>query len=551
MNSAGGEFLPWYRRNPEIFEQEKEVLVARGFRLDEEHLRKYEIVQFRGRLDCAGDRDIVIAYSDAFPSWPPSAWDEADGPVLSRHQRLSNRHFCLFGVERIRWSANKGAADVISEIETLFAEFGPEKKSLSPDVVPEPITASLSYTPDLCALVPPGVSAFAGDHGSGSIILRYGRGGNHEAPAQAIVLTLNIAGSIWNCSPAYKGLALQQPNMATGGAIVFAGQPTLDDLKRAAAGYFKAHPAHKRNQEQWLALLFPEQSESAEGSRVAWVLIRCRNGQQQAVRTYVYRPGDRWVRAKGMNMLSTKKILMIGCGCLGSKIAVNFAATGATNFGLLDCDLHEPDNSVRHELGISSFGQPKARALLKRMQEVNPEIEAEIFAYHIGGAQQPFETDRKVLERFAESDIVINTTGNHGVSRWMDECCFRFGVPGVFVSVTNGAWGGEIVRVIPGKTACWLCWKEAYESSPPPGEPSPAIFGPGCDQPSFTGTSYECGIVADAACCMIAETLLGSTVAKIEGDYIRWTNRNADRYEFRSEKLKVPHGTACQLCKAA
>jgi molybdopterin/thiamine biosynthesis adenylyltransferase len=295
-------------------------------------------------------------------------------------------------------------------------------------------------------------------------------------------------------------------------------------------------------------LLFPEQSGSTEGSRLAWALIRCRNGQQQAVRTYVYRPDDRWVRAKGMNMLTTKKILMIGCGCLGSKIAVNLAATGAKDFGLLDCDLHEPDNSVRHEVGISSFGKPKARALLERMQEVNPEVDAEIFTYHIGGVQQ-FEADRKVLQRFAESDVVINTTGNHGVSRWMDECCFRFAVPGVFVSVTNGAWGGEIVRVVPGKTACWLCWKEAYESSAPAGAAGPAIFAPGCDQPSFTGTTYECGIVADAACCLIADTLDG--VAKVKGDYIRWTTRSADEYEFRSDILAVPRSSACRLCKAA
>jgi ThiF family len=549
MSEAGGRFLPWYRRNPHIFEQEKRILLDRGFRLDEELLAKDGIVTFTGRLEVDPEREIVLAYSDAFPSWPPSALDRSTKPVLRRHQRANDRHFCLFGFNRAGWCASMGAAEVLAEIEGLIRDFSQDISPSATDTAPEPTTTSIPYAYDIVVMVPPGVSDFDSPVEKttvGSIILRHDRSGGDGLPAQGVVMALNIGGRVWNCAPAYKSLALRHTQMVTANAIVLPGAPGLDDLRRVSVEFFQNRAARKQPKEEWLALLFLEQSGVIHGTRLTWLFVRRRKEQQQTVRTYVYRPSERWSRTPGLTMISDKKVLLIGCGCLGSKIGTSLAASGVGDFGLLDYDLYDPNNVVRHEVGIAHFGQPKARALVDRLKDINPAIACRVFAYQVGGIQV-FAEDERVMKEFAAADIVVNTTGDHGVSRWMDECCYRFGVPGIFVSVTNGAWGGEIVRVIPGDTACWLCWKAAYEHDAPAGAEEAQLFAPGCDQPTFTGTTYECGIVADAGCCMVVDTLLNRR--EIDGDYIRWRGRNANSYLFRGEVLRVPRG--CGLCKAA
>lgn len=65
--------------------------------------------------------------------------------------------------------------------------------------------------------------------------------------------------------------------------------------------------------------------------------------------------------------LENKRVTIVGCGSLGSKIAANLAASGVNRFNLVEYDYYEPLNSVRHELGVEWFGINKAKALLSRL----------------------------------------------------------------------------------------------------------------------------------------------------------------------------------------
>ena len=153
----------------------------------------------------------------------------------------------------------------------------------------------------------------------------------------------------------------------------------------------------------------------------------------------------------------------------------------------------------------------------------------------------------------ASASIVVDSTGDHAVSRYLNDICGDLKVPQVYATVTNGAWGGEIVRVIPGKTACWMCWLKEYYQPQPSGEPAPeqGVFAPGCDQPTFTGTSYDINIVAGLACSMIVDTLLIDDAAHkhFAGNYIRWELRNPQGEFSPTIKVLPTHQhQGCPFC---
>jgi molybdopterin/thiamine biosynthesis adenylyltransferase len=180
---------------------------------------------------------------------------------------------------------------------------------------------------------------------------------------------------------------------------------------------------------------------------------------------------------------------------------------------------------------MDQFGLPKVLALYQRLLGFNPEIAGHIDAVYVAvGGTNRVEDEQKLLATIASADLVIDTTGSHAVSRFINELSYELGIPALYASVTNGAWGGEIVRVLPPETACWMCWFSQYEFSRPPSEPEPGlgIFAPGCNQPTFTGTSYETGIVANMSAWMAAETLLRGEPGHKDfgGDYLRWEARS-------------------------
>ncbi len=69
-----------------------------------------------------------------------------------------------------------------------------------------------------------------------------------------------------------------------------------------------------------------------------------------------------------------KRVLLLGCGSLGSPVAELLARSGVGELHLLDKETFEPENCGRHILGARDLGLSKAEALAKRLQELVPDI---------------------------------------------------------------------------------------------------------------------------------------------------------------------------------
>jgi molybdopterin/thiamine biosynthesis adenylyltransferase len=81
---------------------------------------------------------------------------------------------------------------------------------------------------------------------------------------------------------------------------------------------------------------------------------------------------------EGQLRLKTAKVLVIGCGGLGSPILLYLAAAGVGTIGVIDGDRVDESNLQRQVLyGTESVGKPKVEETAKRLQSLNPYVEIE------------------------------------------------------------------------------------------------------------------------------------------------------------------------------
>ena len=73
------------------------------------------------------------------------------------------------------------------------------------------------------------------------------------------------------------------------------------------------------------------------------------------------------------------KVLIAGCGGLGSNIAISLGRIGVGSISLVDFDIVEPSNLNRQQYYIEDIGEFKVTALKRNLIRINPFIKIEAF----------------------------------------------------------------------------------------------------------------------------------------------------------------------------
>jgi molybdopterin/thiamine biosynthesis adenylyltransferase len=561
------EYRPWFERYPEMFKDECDEMQKRQFVLDQSALAK-QCVRFTGTSSIDPSLILTIDYPDSFPSKPPRVSTSENWPILKRHHNPGLREICTFGRNQRRWSAHLYGTAAIDEAEKVIRDMSAESAERDTshsgteeliDDVPEPVSISYIYQSFTFVLVPPAIVEFSksmrvGDTAPfrlrfkqwpGTRVYGFGAG-------RGVVTELALGKMKRTAEQFYQNTVT--PGTEHNGSVYRIGSPP--PIIKSGAQFSEWLMSLGIERREWMAFIFPEQSGSANTDRLTWIFFRTQGTRvAEPLRTFTVDESEGNLRLPGLDALKQKSIVLIGCGSIGSKIGAALAATGVEKFDLLDSDYMEPANSVRHELGVDAFGFGKTQALHRRILELNPRAwdKVETLDILIGQTNQP-EQELRIHRALASASIVIDSTGDHGVSRFINDLCSEFKVPQIYASVTNGAWAGEVVRVLPRRTACWLCWHDEYYDSQPAGEPAPepGIFAPGCDHETFTGTTYEVGIVANLAASFAVDTLLIDDHERkhFNGDYIRWQLKDAEgNFAPNIEVLAVSKRTDCRLCE--
>lgn len=223
---------------------------------------------------------------------------------------------------------------------------------------------------------------------------------------------------------------------------------------------------------------------------------------------------DLSVRVPELAPLRDCTVSVFGLGALGSPAVLELAKAGLGELRVVDCDVVDPGTSVRWSLGLSVAGLPKDEVLSDFIGQNYPFTKVVHFRHRIGGTRSANDcaampADQEIIHKMtAGTSAILDATAEVGVQHLLSDIAREEGVTLVGVDATFGGWGGNICRIRP--DGCWMCYRQACLNGyvmPPPADPNGSVQPAGCADPTFTGSSFDLGLIALTAARVVVSTL--------------------------------------------
>ncbi|HHE48106.1 MAG TPA: HesA/MoeB/ThiF family protein, partial [Candidatus Acetothermia bacterium] len=143
---------------------------------------------------------------------------------------------------------------------------------------------------------------------------------------------------------------------------------------------------------------------------------------------------------EGQRRLGEARVLVAGCGALGTHTASALLRAGVRRLVLVDRDVVERSNLHR----VAAFtrddvGKPKAQALASHLLRIDPGAELEPHVAHLG----PEEAEAVI----PEVDLVVDGFDNLETRYLVNDVCVKHGVPWIYTAVL--ATYGMTMPIIP------------------------------------------------------------------------------------------------------
>jgi adenylyltransferase/sulfurtransferase len=158
---------------------------------------------------------------------------------------------------------------------------------------------------------------------------------------------------------------------------------------------------------------------------------------------------------QGQEKLKQAKVVIAGCGGLGSPAAIYLAAAGVGTIRIIDHDKVELSNLNRQVLHWDKdIGRSKVESGQEKLSQLNKNISIEPVNETI--------TDKNVSALIAGFDVVIDALDNLPTRFILNKAAVELGIP--FIHGAVYGLEGRVMTVIPGKSACLRC---LYQGMPP------------------------------------------------------------------------------------
>lgn len=195
---------------------------------------------------------------------------------------------------------------------------------------------------------------------------------------------------------------------------------------------------------------------------------------------------------EGQQKLSASRVVLFGCGALGTVLANTLARAGVGHIRICDRDYIEFDNLQRQVLFDEediAAGLPKAEAAARKLRKINSaiEIEAEVL-----------DINHTNIERLSNgAQVLLDGTDNFETRFLINDFAVKTRTPWVYGAVIGST--GLCMPIIPFDTPCLRC---VFEEAPPP------EMNPTCDTAGVLGSVVN--IVASLQAIEVIKLLTGA-----------------------------------------
>lgn len=173
--------------------------------------------------------------------------------------------------------------------------------------------------------------------------------------------------------------------------------------------------------------------------------------------------------------LRDARVLVVGCGGLGSPVLSYLAAAGVGHLSFVDGDLVDITNLQRQILHATpDVGRLKTQSAEARLRALNPHIELVPHPLLL--------TEDNAADLVAPCDLVIDAVDNYPTKYLVSDTCVALGKPYIHGGISP--FTGQVLTVVPGLTPCLRCIfpepppaPASVPGAPPPGGPLGPVPG--------------------------------------------------------------------------
>lgn len=195
---------------------------------------------------------------------------------------------------------------------------------------------------------------------------------------------------------------------------------------------------------------------------------------------------------QGQRRLLSSRVVLVGCGALGTATANLLVRAGVGHLRIIDRDFVEPSNLQRQALFDESDAReslPKAIAAERHLRTINSDVAIEGIVADL--------TPKNAEELLPGHDLILDGTDNFETRFLLNDASVKFGVPWIYAAVVGSY--GVTMTIRPGVTACLACQID------PPSRPAPlsshqnVAASQSLDIPHAEDTCDTVGVLAAAA----------------------------------------------------
>lgn len=157
---------------------------------------------------------------------------------------------------------------------------------------------------------------------------------------------------------------------------------------------------------------------------------------------------------QGQQRLLSARVLLVGCGALGSNVINMLVRAGVGHLTIVDRDYVEINNLARQVLFDETDvarNVPKAIAAAEKCARTNSAVVIEPVVADFN------HTNAERLVR--DADVVLDGTDNFETRYLINDACVKLGTPWIYGGVVAST--GMTVAVLPGSTPCFLSMRVA------------------------------------------------------------------------------------------
>lgn len=228
---------------------------------------------------------------------------------------------------------------------------------------------------------------------------------------------------------------------------------------------------------------------------------------------------------EGQRKLLAARVLIVGCGALGSAHAEALCRAGVGRLRIVDRDFVEPSNLQRQTMFTESDAErrlPKAIAAANHLREINSEIEIEP---HV--ADVNYSNIEQLID---DCDVVLDGTDNFTTRYLINDACVKHETNWVYGAAVGSY--GVTMTIRPHQTACLRC---VFDEAPP------AASAPTCDT-----AGVIMPIISVVSAVQVAETLKLLT-NQLQELHVSLMQFDVWRNEWRKIGIGAPHPD-CPTC---